>query len=74
MYRRKQPTSSSAKKGKTPTTMSKVVTKMSARKVAMAKRGVWQHISHVEYYRDVVGLCGEGTIPRDILCKYIVTK
>jgi hypothetical protein len=74
MYRKKQPASSFAKKGKTLTTMSKVVTKMSVRKVVVAKRGMWQHISHVEYYRDVVGLCAEGTIPRDILRKHIVTK
>jgi hypothetical protein len=47
---------------------------MSAKKVAVAKKGVWQHISHDEYYRDIVGLCAQGTVPRDILRKHIVTK
>jgi hypothetical protein len=72
--RKKRTACNIGKKAKTPTTISKVVTKMSAKKVAVAKKGVWQHISHDEYYRDIVGLCAQGTVPRDILRKHIVTK
>jgi hypothetical protein len=74
IYWKKQTTSSATKKAKTPTTMTKIVTKMSAKKVAVTKRGVWQHISHDEYYWVIVGLCLDGTISREILRKHIVTK
>ena len=55
-------------------TVTKIVTKMNAKKVVVTKRGVWQHISHKVYYWVIVGLCSDGTIPREILQKYIVTK
>jgi hypothetical protein len=54
--RKKRTAYNTGKKVKTPTTISKVVTKMSAKKVAVVKRGVWQHISHDEYYQDILGL------------------
>jgi hypothetical protein len=38
--RKKRTACNTGKKAKTPTTISKVVTKMSAKKVAVAKRGV----------------------------------
>jgi hypothetical protein len=74
IYKKKQTASSATKKAKTSTTVTKVVTKMSAKKVEVAKKGMWKHINHNKYCWVIVGLCSYGTVPREILRKHIVTK